>query len=88
MEYGGPGIWIIMHKLSFDDSISNKKKTIMDIIKNLPCEQCRDHAFEYIDKYPIPDDHVEKWLWIFHNKVNKRLNKPLMKWRNCHLTYS
>jgi hypothetical protein len=58
------------------------------LIQAIPCPSCRGHALtEYTyTKYIEPGDDncdwYQKWAFNFHNKVNKRLRKPIMSWDN------
>lgn len=59
---------------------------ITTLPKIIPCPQCREHADEWIGAHPIADiksvpyDHLYTWLtnyiYIFHEAVNKRTEKP------------
>jgi hypothetical protein len=50
----------------------------------LPCESCRSHFSQYINKYPL-DEHILKskdnliiWILGAHNNINKLNNKKLI----------
>jgi len=98
----GPGTWYVIHTIAKNATNEEKKYhfvTVMESIKNtLPCEKCRNHCLDYIKNNPIEafwnvtNDGGEqiglfKWSWIFHNAVNKRLNKPLIDWDTAYNMY-
>jgi hypothetical protein len=85
--YWGAPTWIFLHtfvsKIKKEHFGSHKNKLIEYIIKicsNLPCPECSQHAtiflktirFENVTK---KEDLIEI-LYVFHNQVNKNLNKP------------
>lgn len=80
-EIWGPGRWQSIHVTAAWANTPDKVKIfnmwIRDQIEHLPCEDCRNHAREYIQYNP--PDHAEDpfiWSWRFHNAVNRRLGKP------------
>ena len=86
----GKVTWILFHSIIEnikDDAPNNFIKMVFDniilICSNLPCPYCKDHAMSYIKKYKKYNfDTKEKlkiFIFTFHNNVNKRLNKPIMK---------
>ena len=87
-DYFGPGYWAVMHidslhAKTFDEKIE-VSKTIARIITNFPCTKCRRHATEYASENPLiysinDSDELSlfKWVWKFHNAVNKRLDKKI-----------
>lgn len=84
-----PGIWYLWHKLSLEaidnDSISSYIWMVKTTVYTFECE-CREHAIEYIENNP-PENYLHffdsngipygmfLWSFLFHNAVNKRLNK-------------
>jgi hypothetical protein len=98
----GPGIWYCIHMMARDCNNEQKKmkfkEFIEQVIHNLPCQTCTDHATEYYRSHPLNDywnikEHGEdvglfKWTWTFHNAVNNRLNKPYISWENAKMLYS
>lgn len=55
------------------------------IINNLPCDECKQHANQYLQKNPI-DKYVQgrlsliQWIVDFHNTVSRRLDKQQEEW--------
>lgn len=87
----GPSFWTTLHYISssYDTNPnlsirSTMKKFIQSLPVFLPCKECQDHAFEFINSSNL-DKVVENrkelftYFFNFHNTVNKRLKKPLMK---------
>jgi len=57
-------------------------------VENLPCEDCRKHAREYLQHNP-PEKSEDAFIytWRFHNAVNKRLGKPEMDYDTAKNLY-
>ena len=86
-RWGAP-TWIWLHtfvakiKLEHYDSV---KHTVLDWIKRLasvlPCPDCADHAMAHLGKIDanrlVTKENFTEMLWVFHNKVNTRLGKPV-----------
>lgn len=57
---------------------------IYNLVKRFPCEKCRSHFEHHLKLNPIsknPD--VSKWVWNFHNNVNRRLDKPIITYEDA-----
>ena len=80
----GNGMWTTIHIMAADASRNPKKfdtfvDTVKNLLKNIPCKDCREHAGDYLNGHPLEscaDSFI--WSWRFHNTVNKRLEKPEM----------
>jgi hypothetical protein len=85
-KYWGPGGWVLLHMISFNPTISNKKD-LFDFFSSLPyvlpCKYCRASLSEYVREYPLEDaiktDTLGKWLWNIHNCVNAKLRGQRLK---------
>ena len=88
-DYYGPGYWAVMHIDSFNAKTYESKIVTANMIARLvtkfPCLQCRRHATEYTSHNPLihaVNDHdalsLFRWVWKFHNTVNKRIGKPVI----------
>lgn len=87
----GPHYWATLHFIAstYDNNPNQSiKSTMKNFIQSLPvflpCKECQDHAFEFIKKNNIDTviqnrKEVFTFFFNFHNEVNKRLKKPLMK---------
>lgn len=84
----GPPIWTLFHCIAEkikEDKFRDLRPHIFSIIKkicsNLPCPDCTMHATNFISKvnfsYIVSKDDFRKFLYIFHNVVNRRKKKPL-----------
>ena len=93
LEWGAP-YWYVTHNILATMSPKPKnpeKKDIAALIKllfkRLPCEECRDHALDYIKKHPLDLSSPAaafKWSCDMHNE--KRIEKgqsPV----NCEKVY-
>jgi len=93
-KFVGRGVWNVLHTLTANvnnnDSIYTKKYLIILIneffliyCENIYCQSCRQHASEFISKYPIynifENNEIEddkypilylEWLVKFHNHAN------------------
>ena len=89
-NHWGTFLWGYIHTITiidFDDSIEMSNQCI-HILKQIifPCKKC--HAFytenlyelENIDKEPMS---LFKWSWNLHNKVNQKLNKPIISYEEA-----
>lgn len=96
----GPSFWDTFHTIAstYDD---NPNKSIQEATKQfiqsipifLPCKECQDHAFAFIKKANLNSVVSNKsamflFFFNFHNEVNKRLNKPVVSYKNAIKKYS
>lgn len=61
----------------------NAMALVNAVIDNLQCAECRVHAHAYVGSNPpVLTDRVSfmKWVFDFHNAVNRRLGKRQMTW--------
>lgn len=82
----GPGVWFMIHKAAAEavngDSKTFFLETLKFVLTNYPCENCKVHLENYIEKNSlqkyINSGGVEllRYTWLLHNTVNKRLRKP------------
>ncbi len=94
----GPPTWRLLHCLSVKakDTMSppqiNELKTIIErIVSNLPCPICSTHAKSYfkLNKFNLINtlDQLRYFMFVFHNNVNTRINKPLITYEEHNLLY-
>lgn len=87
-EIWGPQVWNFIHTLSenINENDFNKiKHGLFSIIKRiclfLPCPDCSNHANHFLMRVDITKirnkSEFKHMLYVFHNTVNKRKNKPL-----------
>jgi hypothetical protein len=84
----GPKLWFVIHTvaLNFSDNPTYQdKRNHEDFFNNLvyiiPCDKCRIHYRERLNKYPIiqhldNSDKLFRYTIMLHNDVNEMLNKP------------
>ena len=84
----GPPTWILFHTLIAkltDDGFNTIGLQLFNYIKricnNLPCPDCAQHATQFLSKVNMgtikTKDDLRNTMYIFHNMVNKRKNKPM-----------
>ncbi len=103
-EKWGPNAWKYLHIVSFTypDTPSKKErlntyKFIVGFSQTIPCKQCRYHFIALI----APDlkshessiifdnkDTLSRSVVRWHNAVNRRLSKPLMKYEDALILYT
>ena len=99
----GPGAWFTIHTMAMAcddvDSCLFFIQFVKAIIESFPCEKCKIHALEFVQRNPPEkylhvtnniDEHIGmfKWSWLFHNTANKGLNKPLISFEEAWRLYS
>ena len=84
----GPPTWILFHTLIAkltDDGFNTIGLQLFSYIKricnNLPCPDCAQHATQFLSRVNMATiktkDELRNTMYIFHNMVNKRKNKPM-----------
>ncbi len=82
----GPGAWTYLHTITFNYPVNkptNKDKNNMkhffkSVGDTLPCKYCRASYKVFAKELPIENylnsrKNLTKWLYLIHNKVNKKL---------------
>ena len=80
--------WFFLHGIAekINEQYYHKNyKEVFNLIRlicnNLPCPYCREHASAYcnllIDNKINTKDKLKNELFIFHNNVNKKINKKI-----------
>jgi hypothetical protein len=87
--WGGPA-WEFLHAgtWAYPENPTKEQQTLARIFYEslpyqLPCGVCEGHCANYIRDNPPATKNREsltRWLWNFHNAVNKRLGKPEHPW--------
>ena len=95
----GPKLWFVIHTvaLNYPEHPSYQdKRNHEDFFNNLsliiPCEKCRIHFREKLNKYPIithldNPDKLFRYTILLHNEVNQMLNKPIMSYEEVVKLY-
>jgi len=104
--YLGPGVWRTIHLETFLARTPEEQRNACYLIRraclNFPCQVCRGHCSEYIERNP-PEKNIGAvvaagkgeglpigifvWGWTFHNAVNSRLGKPTLEWEQAFQLY-
>ena len=91
--------WYLFHGLAEkikDEKFNDKKEEIIGLIvkicKLLPCPECSDHAqhtlsFAKLQNIKTKED-LQKFIWSFHNIVNKRRKVQLFTFEESKEKYS
>ena len=95
----GPYTWNLLHTLSenintssdnFEEKFKEFKRLIYTIVSNLPCPLCTKHSVLYFRKHNIDKvspNEMKKFIFEFHNDVNKNLKKELFNYEDLEKTY-
>ena len=79
-------MWIMLHSFAekLKEEIFNSNKTeiinfLKDFYNGLPCETCRIDAINYLENYTNLNSQADlkKYLYDFHQTVNKKLHKRI-----------
>ncbi len=89
----GPVIWHALHYITLgyptqptDDNKQKYKEFFTLLSDVIPCSICANHYSENLVKMPLDDKVLEnkesliKWLIDFHNVVNEKNKKPIIKY--------
>lgn len=94
----GPGYWKYFHTRAKNATTDKKIHEFIEDLNELrttfPCKTCQKHINEYFDRHPISlfinktDEKGNRigmfeYMWLFHNEVNKRLNKPIVSFSDA-----
>jgi hypothetical protein len=94
----GPKLWFILHtsamhypKNASDRVKEQMKNRIIALPLEIPCEVCKPHAQAFIqlnynnlDKITSGRRNLFEFYVDFHNKVNKRYNKPIISYEEAY----
>ena len=95
----GPKFWFFLHTISLTypnhpNAITKKKyyEFIQNLPHFLPIEEIATNFSKLLNKYPIQPylDNREsfiKWFWFIHNKVNEKLEKPVITLNEFYSKY-
>jgi hypothetical protein len=95
----GPRYWFFLHTLALcypkNPSTVNKKK-YYEFIQNfhlfIPVEEISSEYSDLVEKYPVTPylDNREsfiKWMHFIHNKINEKLEKPIIPLNEFLIAY-
>lgn len=94
--FWGPPIWTLLHTIAANLKEENfyiVSRQFIVLVKqlcsNLPCPDCSAHATVFLSR--VNFSHIktkydlEQLLYIFHNVVNKRKNKPMFNTQDLEI---
>lgn len=101
-EVWGPSFWFTLHNgaaryplNASPITIERMKGFILGLPVMVPCETCKEHATAFIEaNYNNLDNICSGRMKLFnffvdfHNKVNKRYNKPIMGYKDAYALYT
>jgi hypothetical protein len=94
----GPPTWKLLHcmvikakDIMSPSQIEDLKKLIERIVTNLPCPICSGHAMAYFKKNYYNRvqtlSQLRMFIFLFHNSVNQRLDKPQITYEEHLVLY-
>jgi hypothetical protein len=94
----GPAGWKFLHSLTFayphSPTLEQQRSadSFFESLANLlPCDACQDHYREEFRLRPVDSRSqatLSSWLVDLHNRVNVRLNKPIVSYTQASQLYS
>ena len=95
----GNALWIFLHTFSekiHDDFFVKERYIILTLIielmNNIPCSTCREHAMHYIKQHHFrkvqSKTELKTFFFIFHNEVNKMKHRILFHDYDIYKTYN
>ena len=97
-EVWGNNVWYLFHTIAHkikETEFSNVKNDLVYLVNtissNLPCPECSADASTLLNKVNFNNinnkEEFKKFLFNFHNHVNKKLNKPLFEYEKLDEKY-
>jgi len=94
--FWGPPIWTLLHTIAANLKEENffiVSRQFIVLVKqlcsNLPCPDCSAHATAFLSRvnfsYIRTKYDLEQLLYVFHNVVNKRKNKPMFNTQDLEI---
>jgi hypothetical protein len=77
-QFWGKGCWDFLYSVAYCNANLEKFIELLKLLQYLlPCDTCKQHYKEYIEKNP-PSGDLKVWLNNLHNDINKRLEKQFI----------
>jgi hypothetical protein len=83
VSFWGPSGWQLFHLIA-EEGGSDAEGTLDIMPFILPCKYCRASAQEF-RKRDKPQGDLQRWLYDFHNKVNRKLIRQHAEDPSCNL---
>lgn len=92
----GNATWYLFHALSYklkqseDNHAPELFAMFRRICDNLPCPDCREHATKIMARQQTVRSkaELEKFMWNFHNNVNRQTKKSQMSFEEYKSLYA
>ena len=72
----GPRLWHYLHTVAARHNLDDLKSAFKSVIRKTPCAACRLHTADYLTEHP-PKEPTDRYVWEFHNAINKRIGKKI-----------
>jgi len=95
----GPKYWFFLHTISlsypnFPNTITKKRyyELIQNMPQFIPVEEIATNFSKLLNEFPVQPylDNREsfiKWVWFIHNKINEKLEKPIITLNEFYVKY-
>lgn len=95
----GPPMWFFLHTSALNYPIypnAVTKKKYYDFFQNLhlfiPIESMGSQFSKLLDEYPLAPyldnrESLTRWVWFIHNKINQKLEKPIISLKDFYKGY-
>jgi len=72
----GPRLWYYLHTIAARHNLKQLEAAFKSVIRKTPCAMCRLHTADYLTEHP-PKEPTDRYVWEFHNAINKRIGKKI-----------
>jgi hypothetical protein len=83
MKEWAPHFWYVIEhilKETNELTLENSKLAISSIANFIPCQKCKTHFLEYIDKFPLDNVNIPELMsgiWLSNFKKSIEINKSV-----------
>ena len=98
LDRWGPNLWRAMHAITFaypkrprERHRRAVRRFLGSLPDLLPCRNCGDHFRRELRRFPLRAHSrkaLSRWMVDVHNRVNARLRKPIITYREAEEIYS
>jgi hypothetical protein len=95
----GPHFWFFLHTIAISypnrpNDVTKKKyyEFIMNLPLFIPVESIGNDFGKLLDQYPVSSyldsrDSIVRWFHFMHNKINEKLEKPIISLNDFYTKY-
>lgn len=95
----GPHFWFFLHTIAISypnrpNDVTKKKyyEFIMNLPLFIPVESIGNDFGKLLDQYPVSSyldsrDSIVRWFHFIHNKINEKLEKPIISLNDFYTKY-